>query len=223
MNNSMCVVAVDDSHSKLTQLLAKLEYATGAAVRPTLSFAPEELQIVSDLPMNVVVDRILKADAAIVDYNLKSEANVEYSGIQVINEVLRRHKHFPVFLLTSYKEDVFTKEIIDVCHVFDFDKYLNDNSYAESMNRVLYDQIQNHKREKDAWEDELKKLSSCTEPRSVAEDERMIELDTWIEQATSGGASALSQKTKRDLSASKLDALIEKVDEVIASCCGGRE
>lgn len=218
------VLAVDDNHSKLTQLIIELRKSAGLnedapAESRIVGIAPEELQIVDGIEFGLVVEKVLSCDAAIVDYQLGSEANVDFTGVKVIDEVLRRHRHFPVFLLTSFRQAVFDNEVIDVCHVFDFDKYLEGGEYAQEMNRTILRQVQNHEREKRAWEDELNGLlvqkgGGC----NVKKDERILDLDTWLEQTVAIRGFALTRKAKRELSESKLDALIAKADQLIASC-----
>ena len=100
------VLAVDDNHSKLTQLIIELEKSAGLnedapAESRLVEIVPEEFQIVDGIEKEQVVEKVLNFDAAIVDYQLGSEANVDFTGVDVIDEVLRRHRHFPVFLLTA--------------------------------------------------------------------------------------------------------------------------
>lgn len=217
------VLAVDDNHSKLTQLIIELEKSAGLnedapAESRLVEIVPEEFQIVDGIEKEQVVEKVLNFDAAIVDYQLGSEANVDFTGVDVIDEVLRRHRHFPVFLLTSFRDAVFDKEVFDVCHVFDFDQYLEGKEYAHEMNRTISRQVQNHEREKLRWEGELKKLLSQGSARTVEDDERILDLDTWIEQTVAVEGSALTRKAKRELSESKLDMLIAKADQLIATC-----
>ncbi|MBQ3808677.1 MAG: hypothetical protein II840_12055 [Kiritimatiellae bacterium] len=213
------VLAVDDDQPKLTQLLRVLGKSSGMTKElsdgiPATVFQPSEFHIKDGVAIEEVVNAILGADCAVIDYQLGSGANVSFTGVDVLNETLKRHKNFPAFLLTSHQDDVFSKEIVDVCHVFAFDRYLASPAYAREINRAILRQVCNHKRERNDWESRLLELRN-KKRRTVEEDEYILELDTWIEQCSSHETNAISKRVKRDLTKPKIDELISKIDALI--------
>lgn len=215
------VLAVDDNGSKLRQLVRALKQSSGIQREgldgvPPAVFLAEKFQVMDGIGIEQVVEAILGADCAVIDYQLKSDAIVPFTGVDVLNEVLKRHKNFPAFLLTSYQDDVFCNEIVDVCHVFAFDSYLESPKYARELNRSILRQVCNHERERKDWEEKLLALK-CKERRTADDDERILELDTWVEQCISNNAMSVSKRAKRDLSPTKIDELISKIDELISS------
>ena len=84
------VLAIDDNHSKLTQLIIELEKSAGLnedapAESRLVEIVPEEFQIVDGIEKEQVVEKVLNFDAAIVDYQLGSEAHVDFTGVDVID------------------------------------------------------------------------------------------------------------------------------------------
>lgn len=218
------VLAVDDNGSKLRQLVHALKKSSGIQKEgqdgvPSSVFHPEKFQVMDGVGIEQVVNAVLGADCAVIDYQLKSDAIVSFTGVDVLNEVLNRHKNFPAFLLTSHQDDVFCNEIVDVCHVFAFDRYLSSSTYAGEINRAIVRQVCNHERERMDWEKRLLALKK-KKRRTAEDDERVLELDTWIEQCAGHGAKSLSKRAKRDLTSPKIDELICKIDELILSCKG---
>lgn len=213
------VAIVDDDTTKLTQLLARIKYASinGGMVEGERDriFDPAVLLVEQEMPLTHIVDTILEADCAIVDFRLSSSAVVSYDGVQVIESVLQRHKNFPIVLLTSHEDDVFNTKIFDVCHVFDFEQY-SDDAYRADVNRRILLLVENHKREVQSWEDELLSLLDNESMGRTAEDDaRVIELDTWLEQLHARGERPIHQRVKNILLPSKLDELIAKADEIL--------
>lgn len=216
------ILAVDDDRPKLNQLVQMLEKSLGLPKHEidgvnSIKFKPERFLVSDGVSIDQVVDAVLNADCAVIDYQLGSDAIVPFTGVDVLNEVLERHKNFPAFVLTSHQEDVFCKEIIDVCHVFAFDRYLNSETYAEEINNTISRQVCNHERELREWERQLLALRD-KKHRTAEDDERILELDTWIEQCVSPDAKVVSRRAKRDLTSTRIDELISKIDELISSC-----
>lgn len=215
------VAIVDDDTTKLTQLLARIKYASlnGGMVESERDriFDPAELLVEQEMPLSHIVDTILGADCAIVDFRLSSSAVVSYDGVQVIECVLQRHRNFPIVLLTSHEDDVFNTKIFDVCHVFDLEQYLDEaDAYRADVNRRILRLVENHKREVQSWEDELLSLIDNENIGRAAEDDaRVIELDTWLEQLHARGERPIHQRVKNILLPSKLDELIAKADEIL--------
>lgn len=69
--------------------------------------------VVLDLPQtpDMVWPAIIenKLDALIVDFRLFESGEVTYNGNDVIVEVQKHNKHFPLFVMTSYENDAFSQ------------------------------------------------------------------------------------------------------------------
>ena len=120
---------------------------------------------------------------------------------------------FPIFILTSYEEEIYANEIFDVYQIFDFDRYLNDKDERIDLNTKIVEQILKHSKECEAWEKELIELL----PRageSVVIDERIMQLDGYIEGAIDA-VNRVPKEVKAQLGIGKIDQLLDKLDEII--------
>ena len=74
---------------------------------------PEFKVVVMDLPQDIAQIwsdvREKKLDALIVDFRLFESGEVTYTGKDVIEEVQRHNRHFPLFIMTSYEDDAFSQ------------------------------------------------------------------------------------------------------------------
>ena len=154
-----------------------------------------------------------KPDALIIDYKLSSQQNIAYTGISLASAIDAKLHDFPIFILTSFQDDVFSKECFDVYQVFDFERYIGDQKERLEINSKIVEQIRKYNRTILQWKSELAQLLPLR-GSNVSVDERIVELDTWIENSIDG-TSALSPKMKRDLDSNHIQALIAKIDSII--------
>ena len=156
-----------------------------------------------------------RLDAVIIDYKLSSQKAVSYSGVSLAKELCLRLYGFPIFVLTTYKDDLFDHELFDSYLVFDFARYIAENEERVELNSKLIEQIKKHRAEMENWKEELESLL----PRageSATVDERILELDSKIERSIDGRA-AISVPIKQGFVAEKINELISKIDQIIES------
>ena len=126
-----------------------------------------------------------------------------------------RLKSFPIFILTSYEDDLYEKEVFDAYQVFDFERYISDPEERLEINSKIVQQIRKYNITINQWKDELINLLPHA-GESVTIDERIIQLDSLIENSVDG-TSSLPQKLKHELNdANRIQLLIDKIDEIIS-------
>lgn len=211
---------IDDDAAKITQLITYLRLGwndiEGNLLKEKykdVTLNPVEITLNDNL--NDMVERIYtsKLDALIVDYNLSSQQNISYTGIELVTATQDRLFEFPIFVLTSYQDDLFLKECFDVYQVFDFERYIEDQDERIELNSKIVEQIKKYRSSIVRWKDELSILLPQIGTNHKI-DERIIELDTKIEKSIDG-VSALSEKMKEDLGINRIQNLIDKIDQLI--------
>src|SRR5690606_24472341 len=120
---------------------------------------------------------------------------------------------FPIFILTSYEDDLFANEIYNAYQVFNFERYLSEPLERVELNFKIIEQIQKSVKQKEQWEQEIYKLLPLA-GTSEEIDSRLIELDTKLEKSINGKYS-LPKKIKKDLGTNKLNELLEKIDRIL--------
>lgn len=212
---------IDDDESKITQLLTFIKLALndeeGNLIKEKYrNIELEPFKIPLEKTVEKMVDAVcnLKPHALVVDFKLSSQKNISYSGIEIAQAIDKKLRGFPLFMLTSYQDDLYVQECFDVYQVFDFERYINDEKERVEINSKIIEQIKKYNATLQMWQEELKQLIS--EVGKTAEiDERIIELDSLLENSIDGN-SALTPKIKRELgAANRIQELIEKIDILI--------
>lgn len=210
---------VDDDSGKVTQIMTRLiQGIEGAAPEKRqkysqYKFEPIEIEIIEDL--NAMVDKIINArlDCLLVDYKLSSYKSVDYSGVELAKALDGAIYDFPIFVLTSYDDDLFTNEIYNAYQVFDFDRYLNEDPERVELHFKIIEQILKTAKQKEKWEEELKRLLPKA-GTSEDIDSKILELDSKLEKSIDGG-SALPEGVRKDLSSNKISELLNRIDEIL--------
>lgn len=212
---------VDDDPTKITQLLTYLELGwkdyDGNLIKDKykdIQLRPQEIKLESNMDSMVQKIYTEKPDALIIDYKLSSQQNISYSGIDLAQAINDKLFDFPIFILTSYQDDLYNRECFDVYQVFDFERYIEDVDERIELNSKIVEQIKKYNKTISAWKQELEDLLPLA-GTSLSIDERIIKLDTYIETSIDG-ESSLSEKLKRDINSNHIQTLIEKIDKVIA-------
>ena len=213
---------IDDDQSKVTQMITMIRLCCndeeGHPIKEKYAnyeLIPIELSLLDntdDMVEQIVEKRL---DAVIIDYKLSSQKAVSYSGVSLAKELCLRLYGFPIFVLTTYKDDLFDHELFDSYLVFDFARYIAENEERVELNSKLIEQIKKHRAEMENWKEELESLL----PRageSATVDERILELDSKIERSIDGRA-AISVPIKQGYVAEKINELISKIDQIIES------
>ena len=204
---------LDDDESKLIEVIDKLRHAfVGSPQYSHYKLEPIEISVNADC--STTVEKILEEniECMIIDYNLNSLAG--YNGVEVANELWRHRKNMPVFMLTSFDEDMYTHELFNAFQVFNYGRYLSEEREQDEIHRKIVRTIEIHRKVIDEWERELIDLLKHR-GENVEIDSRILELDSEIESALDGTHS-LPTKTKQDLSESGLMKLVEQLDKIIS-------
>ena len=211
---------VDDDATKITQLITYLRLGwndiEGNLIKEKykdVKLNPMELELKDNLTEMVKKVYESKLDALIIDYKLSSQQNISYTGIELVEAIQEKLFQFPIFVLTSYQDDLFLKECFDVYQVFEFDRYINDKDERIELNSKIVEQIKKYRNSILSWKKELFELLP-NGGKNCKIDERIIELDTRIEKSIDG-VSSLSEKMKADLGQNIIQTLIDKIDKLI--------
>lgn len=175
---------------------------------------PVEQQSYAIITQNNLKSVAAKVDNDVTDdYKLSSQRAISYSGVSLAKELHLRLLGFPIFVLTTYQDDLFDHELFDSYLVFDFDRYIGEDQERIELNSKLIEQIKKHHSEIENWKKELEsQLPHAGE--SAAIDERILELDSLLEKSIDGRA-AIPLPVKRDFTAKKISELISKIDSLI--------
>ena len=151
-----------------------------------------------------------KIDALLIDYNLASYATVPYTGVQLARYIQERFMEFPLFILTSYEDELYEQEVFDVYQIFDFERYLSEPQERVELHYKLIQQVVKYHKQLELWKKEIESLLP-QKGHSAAIDKRILELDSKLEKSIDGHA-AIPDEVKNDLKSNKLDELIDKID-----------
>lgn len=218
---SFRVGIIDDDSTKITQLLTFVKLAfndeNGNLIKDKykdITLEPFEIPLNKNLDTMIENILLYKPDALIIDFKLSSLQNISYSGAILAQALDKKMKGFPIFILTSYQDDLYAKESIDVYQVFDFERYINEQLERFEINSKIVEQIKKYNTTLEKWKKELTELISHM-GENISFDERILELDNLIENSIDG-VSSLSSKLKKDLwDTSKIQQLIDKINNLI--------
>lgn len=220
MKEQFCIGIIDDDPSKITQMITNIRLCCndedGRPIKEKYAnyeLVPKELMLAektSDMVEHIIESDV---DAVIIDYKLSSQQALSYSGVLLAKELQARLWKFPVFVLTTYQDDLFDHELFDSYLVFDFARYIGDDKERIELNSKLIEQIKKYRTEMENCKSELESLL----PRageSASVDTRILELDSHLEKSIYGSA-AISLPIKKDFTAEKINELISKIDSLI--------
>lgn len=103
---------------------------------------------------------------------------------------------FPIFILTSYEEELYQKEIFDAYKVFSFERYMNDDQERIEINVKIVEQCIKRKRQIEEWKTQLEELLP-KQGESSEIDEKIMELDSNLEKSFDG-EHAISKELKEN-------------------------
>lgn len=207
---------IDDDGSKVTQIMTYLLYGMKDAPKQKAdkysNVRFEVFEIPLSVDMNDITEYIIneKIDALLIDYNLTSYATVPYTGVQLARYIQERFMEFPLFILTSYEDELYEQEVFDVYQIFDFERYLSEPKERIELHYKLLQQVVKYHKQLELWKKEIESLLP-QKGQSATIDKRILELDTKLEKSIDGHA-AIPEKIKNDLRSNKLDELIGKID-----------
>ncbi len=182
-----------------------------------------KFELVVETPENTLENFMSKInnenfDAIITDHKLHEEnANISFDGIDLVREILKEKIDFPCFVLTSFDDEaVVNGDDVNIVYI----KGLMDQDGENKAHATFLDKIENqikHYRKKIRnSEEELSRLieKSSQENLNAQEEARLLELDTFIEKATSK-PSALPKHLKSTKNLDKLHKMIENTDKLL--------
>jgi len=210
---------IDDDSSKVTQIMYRLTIGFDdanfekQAKYTNIKIEPIEIEIEQDIQAtvkNIIEENI---DGLLVDYKLSSYKNVDYSGVDIATELEKIKYDFPIFVLTSYEDDLFINEIFNAYQVFDFDRYLNEDTERIELNYKVIEQILKTKKQQKKWEEEILDLLPAAGD-SLEVDSKLIDLDDKLEKSLNG-KNSIPKKLKIELQSDKITELLNKLDGIL--------
>jgi CheY-like chemotaxis protein len=175
--------------------------------------------------LDEMIDKIFEEnpDAIISDYMLNEyktdiNYNVPYTGVGLTEKILDIKEKFPCFVMTSYdnqairvSQDVNMVYIKDILHGSEE----KTNAKANFLDTVENQIIHYQKRIENA-ENELLKLieKSNQEDLNATEEEKLLELDTFIEQSINQ-KSSLPKQLKGTKNLDELHKMIDSTDTLL--------
>ena len=149
--------------------------------------------VVLDLPQTpdmvwpAIVDN--KLDALIVDFRLFESGEVTYNGNDVIVEVQKHNKHFPLFVMTSYENDAFS-QCEDVLIIRDKSMFQKDEELFR-FKQTLKSRLDSYYRKKEECRQrllELNKQDVLTQPQK----EEKFKTELYLSELDLDNAPALN-------------------------------
>lgn len=207
---------IDDDGSKVTQIMTYLLYGMKDAPKQKAdkysNMKFEVFEIPLSVDMNDITEYITneKIDALLIDYNLTSYETVPYTGVQLARYIQEKFMGFPLFILTSYEDELYEQEVFDVYQIFDFERYLSEPQERIELHYKLIQQVAKYRKQLELWKKEIENLIP-KKGQSAVIDNRILELDTKLEKSIDGHA-AIPDEIKKNLRSNKLDELIGKID-----------
>lgn len=162
-------------------------------------------------------------DAVIVDYQLNNKKedisyNVGYNGVDLLNTIHNQLSDFPCFVLTSFDENaVVDSDDVNFVYVKKVLQFSSANGEKVSFAQRVKSQIDKYRiRIAKARKDLLSLIEKREKGNAtVLDEERIIELDTFLEKSY-GKDNSIPSELKHTSNLEKLNSLIDKVDCLIS-------
>lgn len=212
---------LDDDASKISSIRVKLLKGVKDGSEGKLSKYSNIELMPLEIPLkeNNTIDKIIEfiyeneIDAILLDYKLNSFHNINFSGVDVAKRILEVKEEFPLFILTSFEDDLFNTEVFDPYRVIDYGRYVNDASERIEVNFKIIELLINLDKKINSYEEKLIELLP-KKGESSKIDSEILELDSKIERLLNK-QSSIPHKIKEDLSSNHLTDLIKKLDWII--------
>ena len=65
---------------------------------------------------------------------------------------------FPLFILTSYEDELYEQEVFDVYQIFDFERYLSEPQERVELHYKLIQQVVKYHKQLELWKKEIESL-----------------------------------------------------------------
>lgn len=212
---------IDDDPSKVTQIMTKLDegFTNAKPEKATkyskYQFETFELELKTEIYEVIMQVVELRLDCVLIDYKLSSYNTIVYSGIELAKNIMDYLYEFPIFILTSHEDDLFNNEVFNSYQVFDFSRYLDEEQERIELNFKIIEQILKYRHQLESWEDEIKKLLPLSGENAEI-DERILELDSYLEKSLNG-RNRIPESLKKALNSDKVSELLSKIDILLES------
>ena len=219
MKKKIKIGILDDDTSKVTQIITQLLYGMQEASKTKIDkyseyeFEPYEISIDLEIDEMIEFIRENKIECVLVDYNLSSYANINFTGVQFAKSLESTLLDFPVFILTAYEDELYEQEVFNAYQVFDFTRYLSEREERIELNYKIIEQVLKYYKQIENWKGELKRLLPAS-GKSSEIDDRILYLDTMIEKSIDA-EKALPDRIKRELQVDRVDELMKKIDKLL--------
>lgn len=186
----------------------------------------DDVCVISIFPVLSIDDMISTLDeqapdAIIVDFMLNDikediKYNVPYTGVDIVREYRYKRPEFPCFILTSKDEDALNVSsdvnLIYIKGLLNEEKDVLKVSFYDRVTR----QIKAYRNSIDNAQLEIEKLVEKRRKgrTSSQEDQRLIELDNFIEKSLDR-ESAIPDEMKKPENIDKLSSMVAKLDELL--------
>ena len=198
---------IDDDSSKTTQMIQMIRLCCADESGRSLMEKYENYELIPvELTLETEIDNM-------IEHIIEKRLAISYTGVSLAKGIHVRLMGFPIFVLTTYRDDLFDHELFDAYLVFDFARYIGEDKERVEINSKLIEQIKKYRTEIENWKNELESLLPHA-GESATIDERILELDSWLERSIDG-RTAISLPVKRDFTAEKINELISKIDSLI--------
>lgn len=220
MEKIIKVGIIDDDSSKVTQIMTRLTYGVNDATQAkrtrysSIKLEPIEIPIKTEIDEMVEFIKLKELDCVLIDYNLASYANINYTGVELAQNVEDAFLGFPVFILTAYEDQLFDQEVFNAYQVFSFSRYLGERDERIELNYKIMEQVLKHEKQIELWKDEIEKLLPFA-GKSSKIDSRILELDSLLEKSIDG-KNSFSTYIKREMNTDKVSELIMKIDDLLS-------
>lgn len=226
MKEKIKVGIIDDDESKIVNIITNLlkDVTTILGDNSLISYdkknqyekyeiVPIKLKLVPN--MDEILQEIVEENVniLIIDYKLNSLSNINFSGVDLAKKVNDTIIDFPVFLLTSFEEDLYNKEIFNSYQVFDYSRYMSESNETLELNYKIIKQVLIYRKQIESWEERLLELIKYAGTSSDVDDE-IMELDRKLSSSIFGNR-VLSNRTKKIVCSDKMSELLDKLEEII--------
>jgi DNA-binding NarL/FixJ family response regulator len=184
----------------------------------------KKFNLIVEIPestLEIFMDKISNEnfDAIITDHKLHEEnANISFDGIDLVREILKDKIDFPCFVLTSFDDEaVINGDDVNIVYIKGLmDKDGENKAHATFLDKIE-NQIKHYRKRIEDSENKLLELieKSNQEDLNARDESKLLELDTFIEQATNQ-KSALPKHLKGTKNLDELHKMINSTDALLA-------
>ncbi|WP_131821997.1 hypothetical protein [Salipiger thiooxidans] len=169
----------------------------------------EVATVVPEADINTMLEKIIESrcEVLITDFRLSEyKADVQYSGLDLIQEVQKHFEGFPCFLTTNYVPHAL-EQLHDVNLIFPKDDYLAEKTASGEKDKSklpfflrVRTKIEEYRADRRRLEESFQELyqRSLEEPLRAEELQVLLDLDGRLERAIGGRVAAVPRLLKEN-------------------------